>query len=456
MLELPQVTLICVATQNHESAEDAIFRSMDSIKWGKVQILSDKDIDIAETNYTYIEPFKTIDDWNYFIFYDLHKYVNTEFCLLIHPDGYVINPDSWKPEFLNWDFCGAPWPENECFRTTSGEMIRVGNSVSIRSKRLLELPSKLGLVWEPHDGNTNEDTAICVHYRQHFIDADMTFAPVEIAAHFSHEIPVPETEGIKPFAFHYWEPYPKFSIEDCYKAYINLSSRTDRNEHMIAELSRVGVSANRLEGVLPNQVPWTDDLTHVMMQRTPGAIGCYYSQLQVMKEALSRGQHCWVMEDDLVYCDDLQDRLKTIEEFLSTHEWDIMWLGGTYHTEPTWHKSENGKHTHPDLQMCTCELNKDWEPTDNPNIVRTYGCWCTYSYIVNKDRLAHIIDSLEQNVYRSMGIDWTMILLQPNLHTYVFNPGCVKQMDNQSNIGNGITYFSTFASLGGYWFKDKL
>jgi GR25 family glycosyltransferase involved in LPS biosynthesis len=248
------------------------------------------------------------------------------------------------------------------------------------------------------------------------------------------------------------------NINDVYAAYANLSIRPDRNEKMIAELNRSGISAERFDSLLPAQVREfiPDNKLQVMQNRTPGAIGCHYSQVAIMEKALSLGKTAWVMEDDLVYCDDIQDRLTTIFDFLSTHEWDIFWFGGTWHNEPTWHKSENGHHTHPDLQMCTCDLNRDWEPTEHPNIVRTYGAFSTHSYLVNVKSLPKILDLLDQNVYRSMGIDWIMLLIQPQLHAYAFTPGCCKQYDNQSNIGTGMSIFSGFVNLGPHWFKDRL
>lgn len=237
--------------------------------------------------------------------------------------------------------------------------------------------------------------------------------------------------------------------------YINLSHRRDRNYRMIDELARVGLTAERVEGKLPNEFDLTSPKLQVMANRTKGAIGCHYSQVTCMQSALDNGKHSMVLEDDLVFCSDFQDRLKLIEEFTNTHDWDIIWLGATFHKEPTWHKSR-GKHTHPDLQQCTCQLNKDWEPTDNKNFVRTYGCWSTYAYIVNVNSIKKILSLLEENIHLSMGIDWLFILLQPQLKTYSFIPGCVKQYDNQSDIGTGITVFSAFKNLGDYWFKDKL
>ena len=463
MLQLPNVTLICVATKNENLAIEAIIKSCSNIKYQSVKFLNSlhggnrtEKIYNINLEFIHIDSFENIDDWNKFIFYDLYKWVDTEFCLLIHPDGYVINSDSWDDRFLDYDYIGAPWLPGLHFDPYGNE-VRVGNSVSIRSKRLLELPFKLNLQWKEYNGSFNEDTQITCHYRPYFIGAGMSFAPFDLAIHFAKESHLPEQKGIKTFAFHKNQPV-KFDTSTTYSSYINLDSRPDRNEKMINELARIGLPATRTKGLLPEEVQEVQpyDKIAVMWERTKGAVGCHYSQVAIMEESLKQNKHAFVMEDDLIFCDDFQKRLNIIEDFCSNHDWDIIWLGGTYHNEPTWHKSENGKHTHSDLQMCTCNLNRDWEPTDDQHIVRTYGCWSTYAYIVNKSSLPAILGLLDQNVYRSMGIDWLFILLQPNLNTFAFNPGCVKQYDNQSNIGNGITQFSVFKTLGDYWFKETI
>jgi GR25 family glycosyltransferase involved in LPS biosynthesis len=219
---------------------------------------------------------------------------------------------------------------------------------------------------------------------------------------------------------------------------------------MIKELDRVGLPKNRFDAFTPDTFP--QDRYDVMRRRTPGAIGCHMSQCGVMFTAGIKHQHALVMEDDLVFCDDFKERLTIIEEFLNKNEWDVFWFGGTYHKDPTWHKNQHPQ----DLKQCNCNLNRDWEPTDNPNIVRTYGAFSTHCYLVNKNSIEKILRLLDQNVHMSMGIDWLFILLQPQLKTFAFDPGCVKQMDNMSNIGNGMTYFSGFSKLGPHWFKERL
>jgi len=251
--------------------------------------------------------------------------------------------------------------------------------------------------------------------------------------------------------------------KDVYASFINLSHRTDRLHHMNEQLARIGLNAERTQGLLPNEVNQPYDKIAVMHKRTPGAIGCHYSQVSVIEKAYTLGKSALVMEDDLVFCADFNKRLDYIQNFLNTvTDWDVFWLGATFHSNPAgWHKSENGKHTNADLSFCQCTLNRDAETTHDPHIMRTYGIWSTYAYIVNYKSIPKILGLLDQNVYRSMGIDWLFIMLQPQLKTYCFVPGCVKQIDNVSDIGidrgrRAITKFSGFAYLGQYWYQENM
>lgn len=247
-------------------------------------------------------------------------------------------------------------------------------------------------------------------------------------------------------------------IENLYSSFINLPSRKDRLIHMQAQLKKVGIEAERIEGMLPHQYKGDKKKVEVMMQRTPGAVGCHFSQVAVMKKALELGKHAFVMEDDLIFCDDFQRRLGYIDRFVLTHPFDLIWLGGTVHINPPyWHTGKN-------LDLLGATKGIDAEPTDDPRMIRTYGAFSTYAYIVNVKSIEKILKMLDDIVHESMGIDWAFIKLQPQLLTYMFLPGCVKQMDNPSDIGkplaNGqkaFTHFSHFAkSTGPYWWQRRM
>lgn len=193
MLELPQVTLVCLTNKDFEGHKRAIDLSCKDINFGGVKMIWDEKI-------------TSIDDWNYKMIYELHQYIQTPFALVIHADGYVIHSERWRDSWLDYDFIGAPWPlpvDDYSYKTPEGELIRVGNSVSLRSKRLLGLPAKLGLPWRSFYGNTNEDGFLCCHNRKILQENGCIFAPLEEAVHFSKEYTIEENKNIKEtFAFH--------------------------------------------------------------------------------------------------------------------------------------------------------------------------------------------------------------------------------------------------------------
>ncbi|MDR2191764.1 MAG: hypothetical protein LBO62_02630 [Endomicrobium sp.] len=209
MLNLPNVTIAALACKEIAETVKALKYSMRGVSFADAVLVShEKPFGLPENiRFEYTAQNKTIDDFNYKMIYEMHKYIRTDFMLLIHYDGFVINPQSWRGEFLNYDYIGAPWPKNKSLLDANGNICRVGNSVSLRSKRLLELPSKLNLPFEPLDfepykNTTNEDLFICVKNKHIFEKNAMRFAPLEIAKYFSREANISEIRSIKPFAFH--------------------------------------------------------------------------------------------------------------------------------------------------------------------------------------------------------------------------------------------------------------
>jgi hypothetical protein len=207
MLDLSNVTLIAMTSVKIPQTIKALQYSSKGIKFGAIKIISDIEPDNIPDDiiHEYTEKMSDIDDWNYSIIYKLGKHIETEFAILIHDDGFIINPKSWRSEFLEYDYIGAPWPlpmDNFSYRDINGEIIRVGNSVSLRSKKLIDLPVTLNLEWKPFHGYYNEDGFICVNYRHIYKEHGMKFADIDVAKYFSHETQLPETIGIEPFAFH--------------------------------------------------------------------------------------------------------------------------------------------------------------------------------------------------------------------------------------------------------------
>lgn len=192
MLELPNITLIALTNKDFDAHKKALDESSKDIQWGARKIIWDESI-------------TSIDDWNKKIIYDLWRYVDTDYAFLFHGDGYPIQAAAWRKEFLDYDYIGAPWPlpkDNYSYRTPDGQIVRVGNSVSIRSRKLLAMPTQLLLEWRSYYGNTNEDGFLCCHNRRILEENGIRFAPIEVAKYFSKEHEIEENKGITAFAFH--------------------------------------------------------------------------------------------------------------------------------------------------------------------------------------------------------------------------------------------------------------
>lgn len=228
-LSLPNVTLVAMTSVNIRATILAMKYSMKGIEFGDAVLITHrKPIGLPKSiRYSHTDELTNIDMFNYKMVYELGSHIKTDFALIVHADGFVVNPDMWRDEFLDYDYIGAPWPvppegDNITYRDKFGRLSRVGNSAGIRSKRLMDLPSKANLPWEGEfsEGKMwfHEDGYICCKMRHKFEEAGMQIAPIGVAKYYAHEHMIPEVEGITPFAFHKWEgtnaEYPNFMEDD--------------------------------------------------------------------------------------------------------------------------------------------------------------------------------------------------------------------------------------------------
>jgi GR25 family glycosyltransferase involved in LPS biosynthesis len=253
-------------------------------------------------------------------------------------------------------------------------------------------------------------------------------------------------------------------LKESYISFVNLDHRKDRLQHMANELNRVGIQAVRQRGIPWKEADHQNPKYQAMVRRTPGALGCHLSQVEIWNKAFEVGSHAFVMEDDLVFATDIKDRLAYISKWIAGKDWDVIWLGGTFHSPAFWHPVGPSKMR----PNCSANLGKDFDNTDDPRIKRTYGAFSTHAYIVNYKSIRKIQALFDKHIHESIGIDWLFIKLQPQLKCYAFVPGSVKQINNLSDIGTNtdgtpaMTMYSGFAQLNGtfenslYWFKDKI
>lgn len=225
-LQLSNVTLIAMTSMKVKETVKAMQYSMREIDFAKAVLITHrKPLFLPkEITYRHIAKLTDIDQFNYEATYNMGDYVDTAFALLVHYDGFVVNPKMWRDEFLDYDYIGSPWPypkegDTTSYRDIQNNICRVGNSVSIRSKRLMDFPKENNVPWVGEEINGkvyyNEDVFICCKIKHLLEAAGMKIAPLEVAKYFGHENMLPETQGIKPFLFHKWKgsnaEYPNFS-----------------------------------------------------------------------------------------------------------------------------------------------------------------------------------------------------------------------------------------------------
>lgn len=155
------------------------------------------------------------NELNRFSLTEAHKYIETEFMLGVHPDGFILNPDLWTDNFLKYDYIGAPWSNeliiNYCKSNailyeglTNNKIIyQVGNGgFCLKSKKILKATIDL---YEEKFVGLADDVLIGVVLRNKLEKMGIKFPDFVTAGKFSCEFPLVNGIRFNPltsFGFH--------------------------------------------------------------------------------------------------------------------------------------------------------------------------------------------------------------------------------------------------------------
>lgn len=179
---LHDVSLICVDTRHPDQAWWAIARCRESLAFAATDFFCPRAWTPPKPEAGVvlhpIAPIRSIEDYNRFMLTGLAEHVRTSHALVVQWDGFVTDPDRWSPDFLEWDYIGAPWYHG-------GSPGSVGNGgFSLRSRKLLQALLEIA----PPDTREPEDMAICVTLRPLLESRHgIRFAPLEVAQRFACE-----------------------------------------------------------------------------------------------------------------------------------------------------------------------------------------------------------------------------------------------------------------------------
>jgi hypothetical protein len=127
-----------------------------------------------------------------FMLRELHRYIDTEYALVVQDDGWVVSGRHWRPAYFDCDYVGAPVHGALDF---AADPVFKG-AFSLRSQRLMRAPAALGLSTDipsqppPAQWKGDvppEDAWLCIGARQALEAHGVRFATLEIARSFAIE-----------------------------------------------------------------------------------------------------------------------------------------------------------------------------------------------------------------------------------------------------------------------------
>jgi hypothetical protein len=187
--KLNNVTLVCLNCVDPSLGVKALRYSMKRLNFKRVILFSHERPSNITDDIEFIQIKKLTHQGScWFMLKQIYQYIDTDFCLSIHDDGFVINPHLWQDKFLDYDYIGAPWSQGF-----------VGNGgFTLRSKLFMEICQDI-----PWNGE-HDDWHACVTYRDYFISRGCKYAPVDLAVTFSLEGKIPgyDYNLDKCFGFH--------------------------------------------------------------------------------------------------------------------------------------------------------------------------------------------------------------------------------------------------------------
>lgn len=201
-INLPDVTLAVVDSVACELSYLALRDTYREITPAETLVFTDQREQFREFG-DFVVPtsqIRSLDEVGEIIWYEIPAYVRTSHVLLIQFDGWVLDGDRWNPEWLSYDYIGAPWP----WHTHDS----VGNGgFSLRSTRLMK---HLAVNRRKYPHAVPEDDTICRVYRAELEDDGFVFCPPRTALEFSFE----RTPVCPAFGFHGVQNLPKILPPD--------------------------------------------------------------------------------------------------------------------------------------------------------------------------------------------------------------------------------------------------
>lgn len=190
MLDLSNVTLVAMTTQDYASTRRAIDKCLSVAKFYSVMVFTNEPKLFFGFDTINIPNIETWEDASIVGLKTITSYARdfADYTLGIQWDGFIVNPSAWKDEFFDYDFIGAPWPDgvvgNNGFCLCSRKWYSAVESLQLEPT-LKDCHPADAIVCRfpnPYNGVGNGQFR-----RQDMLDYGIKYAPEDVARKFSVE-----------------------------------------------------------------------------------------------------------------------------------------------------------------------------------------------------------------------------------------------------------------------------
>jgi hypothetical protein len=201
MLNLNNIEIFCIdGNFTKKEILSKVFKFLNkNFSFHGIKYFSPENPEIDGVKHIQCERLNSLEDYSRYVIKSTPEYVEADYVMYIQWDGFPINPSKWNPEFLNYDFIGAPWPWK-----TGNDHLGMGKGFnggfSLRSAKLVKLQKYIPTQFE----TWHEDAVITDICRNMFIHEGCKYAPYELAKQFSLELDLPDNSNSfdDVFGFH--------------------------------------------------------------------------------------------------------------------------------------------------------------------------------------------------------------------------------------------------------------
>lgn len=190
MLDLPTVTLLSIVHDGKNDMPNRVARVMNwclsIIRFRRAILLSCRKPEVSCKAEVFQFPdMALIPGVQTFIVHMLGLMELGEHVMGVHEDGFPTDTGMWDPQFLAYDYIGAPW----------GDRVVGNNGLYMCSRKFRLCTARLPFI----NHALNSDNFYCRDHRKKMEEMGIKYAPFELARKFSVET---AGQGMASFGYH--------------------------------------------------------------------------------------------------------------------------------------------------------------------------------------------------------------------------------------------------------------